>query len=124
MAEENGRAPLTKEALADRSRFQFKHEELELPEIGGYIVLKTLSVAERDSLPDLVDKDGEPDVSTPKLAAIFAAAVAEPKLTAAEAEEFLGAWPAAALDKVIEKFGELAGGEKEQSAAAGAFPGE
>lgn len=124
MSEGNGRAPLTKEALADRSRFQFRSEELELPELDGYVVLKSLSVEERDNLPELTDKDGNPDVSIGKLAAIFAAAVDQPKLTPAEAEEFLGSWPATALDRVIEKFGEIAGNETERSAAAREFPGE
>lgn len=123
MTKTNGRAPLTKEALADRSRFQFRKEELELPELDGFVVLKALSVEERDELPDLTDKDGNPDVSIPKLAAIFAAAVAEPDVTAKEAEVWLGGWPASALDRVIEKFGEIAGNEEERSAAAGEFPG-
>jgi hypothetical protein len=124
MTEGNGRAPLTKEALADRSRFQFRSEELELPELDGFVVLKALSVEERDNLPDLTDDAGNPDVSIGKLAAIFAAAVDQPKLTAEEAEEFLGSWPASALDRVIEKFGEIAGNETERSAAAREFPGE
>jgi len=125
MTEGNGRAPLTKEALADRSRFQFRSEELEIPELDGYVVVKQLSVEERDNLPELTGPDGKtPDVSIDKLAAIFVAAVSEPKLTKDEAVAFLGAWPASALDRVIEKFGEIAGNEEERSAAAREFPGE
>lgn len=126
MSESNGTSasgPLSKEALADASRFQFVTDKVDLPEIGGFLVLKTLSVKERDGLPDLVDKDGNPDVSIPKLAAIFATAVSDPDVTQEEAEAFLPGWPATALDKVIEKFGELVGvGEDEAAKAAGAFP--
>jgi hypothetical protein len=121
---DNGPAPLTAEALADRSRFQFRHEDLDLSEyISGIVLkLKSLSVAERDALPDLIDKDGNPDVSVPKLAAVFAAVVEVPKVTPEQAESFLKDWPAAALDKVIEKFGEMTGTREESKAAAGTFP--
>lgn len=130
----NGRASLTKEALADRSRFQFKKENLDLGEwiTGVVLELKTLSVRERDDLPDLVGDDGQADVTIPKLAAVFAAVVdnatvdGQPlgRLTKEEAEGFLGQWPAEALDKVIEKFGELTGDKEEQRKAASAFPGD
>lgn len=119
----NGRA--SKAALADKSRFRFKEDELDLSEhIDGVVLgLKSLSVGERDKLPDLVDGDGKPDVDVPKLAAVFAAVVSDPKVSAGEAEEFLADWPAEALDAVIEKFGELTGA-KESGKAAATFSGE
>lgn len=118
----NGRAPLTKEELADRARFQFREQEVELPELDGYVVLRALSVEEREALPDLVDKDGNPDLSTDNLAAVFAAALKTPELSTAEAKEFVKDWPAAALDRVITAFGDLNGTREEQKAAAGTFP--
>lgn len=116
---------LSKDQLANASKFSFDEEVLELPEIdGGKIMLKTLSVDERDSLPDLVNPDGSDASSTAKLAAYFSACVKTPDVTAEEAEKFLGKWPATALDKVLKKFAEMAGATKEeQSAAAGEFPG-
>lgn len=120
-------APLSLNDLADVGRFQFEKDTVDLPEIGGYIVCRTLSVAERDALPDLTKIDPDsgkevPDVSVDKLAEIFAATVCEPKATLEQAKQFLPGWPATALDKVIEKFGELVGVDEEAREAAGAFP--
>ena len=130
----NGRASLTKEALADRTRFQFKKEKLDLSEwiTGVVLELKTLSVKERDDLPELVDAEGNASVTIDKLAAVFAAVVdnavvdGQPLggLSKEEAQGFLGAWPADALDQVIQKFGELTGDREEQRKAASAFPGD
>jgi hypothetical protein len=127
MSDENGSGELplaTKEDLADTGKFQWKRERLELPEIGSAIMLKTLSVEERDALPELSDADGNPDGSIPKLAAVFAAVVETPKLTKQEAEATLRKWPAEALDKVLVEFGKLAGGEEEAREAAGTFPAD
>lgn len=118
----NGRAPLTKDQLADRTRFQWREQEVELDELGGYVVLVALSVEAREALPDLVDKDGVPVLTSENLAAVLAAACKEPKLTADEAKEFVSDWPASAIDKVITAFGDLNGTREEQSAAAGTFP--
>jgi len=109
-------ARLSKEQLSDRKRYQFRTEEVEIPELGGSVEVKTLSVKERDQLPDLTDEKGNADASVEKLAQVFAAVVSDPKVTAKEAEGFLGDLPATALDRVIEKFGELLEGKEDQSA--------
>jgi hypothetical protein len=109
-------ARLNKEQLADRSRYQFKTEEVEIPELGGSVEVKTLSVKERDSLPDLVDEDGKPQASVENLAKVFSAVVSDPEVTEQEAQGFLGDLPATALDRVIEKFGELLGTSEEEAA--------
>src|SRR4051794_6506369 len=117
MGSGNGAAPdEVVEALSDSSRFQFKRDVIDVSEFitGVRLHLKTLSVDERQELPDLVDENGKPDSSTPKLAAVFAAVVEnveideveKPALSAEQALVFLGGWPTPALDMVIEKFGE------------------
>jgi hypothetical protein len=130
-------ARLSKEALANRSRFQFQTQEVPLPELGdpdGTIAVRSLSVAQRDALPHLnvpvLDGDGKPvldgegnpvtkpDMSVEKLAEVFAVAVVDPSLSAAEANEFLGGWPIEALDRVFEKFSELIGTSKEEQSEA------
>lgn len=118
-------ARLTKEQLADRSRYKFNSEEVEIPELGGSVEIKTLTVKERDALPELVRvvEDGEgnksivADASLADTAKAFATVVSDPKLTQEEAEAFLGDLPASALDRVIEKFGELLSVKEEDSAA-------
>jgi len=114
--------------LADRSRFDFRYEVVELPEIGGKIKLKSLSVEEREMLPDLRKLSEEDDVGKRTEGAIKAAAftfaliVAEPKVTAEEAEKFLGDWPAKAYDRVNEAYDKLLGGGEEEKAAYREFP--
>jgi hypothetical protein len=113
---------LTKDQLADRSRYKFKDEEVDIPELGGSVLVKTLSVAERDALPDLIDADGKPDSSVSKLAQLFCAVVCDPKLTQDEAEAFLGELPATALDRVVEAFGELVGTKEAADKTVREFP--
>lgn len=123
-------ARLSKEDLADRSRYKFESREVEIPELGGSVEVRTLSVEERDELPDLVKpvlRDGKPvydddgqqvtetDASIEKLAATWAAVVSDPKLTADEAADLLRPMPAPVLDRVIAEFGKLLGEGKEEA---------
>ena len=107
-------ARLSKQQLADTSRYQFNSEEVEIPELDGSVLVKTLSVKERNDLPDLVDEDGKPKAGVDELAGVFAAVVSEPKVTVKEAKGFLGDLPAPALDRVIETFGELLEGKEDE----------
>lgn len=110
---------LTKAQIKDRSRYQFKAEEVEIPELDGSVEVKTLSVKERDELPDLIDEDGKASAGLKELAGVFAAVVSDPKVSAKEAEGFLGDLPAPALDRVIEKFGELLSDKDDQGKDVG-----
>jgi DnaJ-domain-containing protein 1 len=124
----NGHKRLSVDELADRARFRFREEELEIPEVGGSIVLKSLSVREREMLPDPtelleVDDVGERTKRAIKNAAqVFSVIVAEPEVTPEQAEEFLGDWPADAFDRVTSAYGDLVGGKEDEKAAASAFP--
>lgn len=109
-------ARLSKDELLDTSRYKFSTEEVDLPELGGSVQLKQLSVEERDKLPSLIDEDGRPNASVEGLAEVWAVVVADPKLTVEEAKAFLGKLPGTALDRVIEKFGEMM--ETSEEAAA------
>jgi hypothetical protein len=113
---------LTKEQLADKSRYQFKDQEVDIPELGGSVLVKTLSVAERDALPDLTDKDGKPNATVGKLAQLFVGVVCDPKLSLDEAKAFLGDLPATALDRVVEAFGELVGTKEDADKTVREFP--
>lgn len=115
-------ARLTLDQLRDKSRYEFKTEDVDLPELGGSVAVKTLSVAERDKLPDMTDENGKPNASVADLAKTFATIVSEPKLTSEEAEAILGDLPATALDKVIEKFSELLGTKEATDQTVREFP--
>lgn len=118
----NGKPPkLTKEQLADRTRFRFREEDIELPELGGTVTLKSLTVGEREDLPDMVDEEGKPDGSVAKIAQLVAAAVSEPKMTAEEVAAYIPFWPAEALDKLLIAYGKMNGNEEELAAAAKEF---
>lgn len=124
----NGKTVLSAEQLADRSRFKFRDTTLEIPEIGGSIVIKSLTVRERESLPDIsdvmdTDDRGKRTRKAIKNSAIaFSIIVKEPDVTAEQAEEFLGDWPAEALDRLTVAYRDLVGNKEEAAAASGEFP--
>jgi len=119
---------LTKADLADRTRFRFREQELEIPELDGTITLKSLSVREREMLPDPgvlkeIDDEGQrTERALQNAATVFSCIVADPDLSAEEAAEFLGDWPSEAFDRVTAAYSELIGGEEEQKAASAEFP--
>lgn len=113
---------LTKDQLADRSRYQFRDKEVDIPELGGSVLVKTLSVAERDKLPDLTDENGKSIATVEKLAELFVAVVNDPELTLDEAKAFLGDLPATAFDRVVEAFGELVGTKEDADKTVREFP--
>lgn len=111
-------ARLSKEQLRDKGRYQFRTGEVELPELGGSVEVRTLSVKERDALPDMTDENGKPNASVGDLATVFATVVSDPKLTPDEAKQFLGDLPATALDKVNIRFAELLGTEEDKKSGS------
>lgn len=113
---------LTKEQLADRGRYQFKDKEVEIPELGGSVQVRTLSVADRNDLPELTDKDGNSIATVEKLAQLFVAVVTDPKLSVEEATAFLGELPSTAFDRVVEAFGELTGTKEDADKTVREFP--
>ena len=111
-------ALLSKEQLKDKARYQFKSTEVDLPELGGSVKVRTLSVKERNALPELVEIDDQGRVksiaSVDDLAETFATLVSEPKLTVEEAKSFLGDLPATAYDRVQTEFAKLLGTEDDR----------
>jgi hypothetical protein len=131
-SEGNGHRILTAEDLANKVRFKFRETELDLTDKGvpGIIVLKSLTVREREQLPDPVDLTEVDDRGERTRRAlesageVFALIVAQPKVTAEAAAEFLGDWPTEAYDAISEAYGSMVGNREEAQAAAGEFPKE
>jgi hypothetical protein len=126
---QNGGGMLSAEQLADKTRFRFRESVLDLTDtIGGKITLKSLSVREREELPDAVDLTEVTDTgertqkAISSAAQVFAVIVSEPKVTVEQAEQFLGDWPAEAFDAVTAAYGQMVGNREEAKAAAGEFP--
>lgn len=134
-------ARLTKEQLADKSRYQFKTKEVEVEELGGSVQVRSLSVAKRAELPTLLEPqldeagqvvtgaDGDPILkrvgSIDDLAVTIATVVSDPELSVEEAKGIVGDWPAEAFDAVLRTFGEMFGDRDPEEAAevAKEFPG-
>lgn len=113
----------TAEDLRNTAKFRFKTETLPIPEVGVSLVLRSLSIRQREDLPDI---DPEADVTTEetiaKLAETFSIIVHQPKVTAEEAQVFLGDWPAEALDRLMVAYVQMQGSKEEEAVAYGAFP--
>lgn len=103
---------LTKEQLADTSRFKLYEEELELPELDGTVLVRTLSIGKRRALRPVRDEDGQ--LTKEGMAAQLVALVVDPVLTQEEAEAIIDKFPATAYDKVQFKLAELLGTEEER----------
>lgn len=116
-------ARLSKAKLADHSKFHFAEEEVDLPEIGGSVLVRSPSVQQREELAKHAP-DSEGDWSISDTARLFSIVVVDPQVTAEEAEAFLGEWPGAALDRVLAKFAELIGGKEDLRDAVGEFQGQ
>jgi hypothetical protein len=106
--------------------FSFIEEEVEVPQLGGSVLLRELSVGKRSALLDgLVSDDGKVLKTMELQARTFAAACADPVFTPKEVADFLPEWPATVLDKVFSVINEKLGGvtgEEEAAEAASDFP--
>jgi len=120
---------LSADDLADRTRFRFREEAVEIPEIGGKVVLKSLSVREREMLPDASELSEVDDLgkrtekALQNAAQTFSVIVVDPKIDPDGWAKFIGDWPAEAFDRITAAYGELVGTEGEVQAAADEFPG-
>jgi hypothetical protein len=113
---------LTAEALRDKARFTFEESALEIPELGGKVGLRALSVGQRKRLtaqyPDSV-KNWKLEHTAMGLAAY----VQHPQMTIKEWTETIAPWPALALDRLQNEIRSLSDiDEKEEAAAAMEFP--
>jgi hypothetical protein len=121
---------LSADDLADRTRYRFREEVLEVPELGGSIVIRSLTVRQREALPsplELMEIDDEgkrTEAAMDAAGTTFAQIIAEPKLTEEQARSFIGDWPAEAYDRVTEAYRKLVGDDEEEvvQAAAAEFP--
>lgn len=114
--------------LADKTRFKFREHEIEVPELDGNLVLRSLTVAERESLPDPaeleeLDDEGErTEKAMEATAKVFSIIVAEPKVSFEQARDFIPTWPAEALDRVTAAYRLFVGNKEEVTAAGAEFP--
>lgn len=127
-AETEGGGFLTKEQLQDRARFNFKESTLEIPELGGKVKIRALSVGQRNSLAEELPKtevlpDGTVKTSgkwTLKHTAMgLEKYVSEPTMSLDDWTATIKPWPAMALDRLQAKIRELVNLTPEEEASAG-----
>src|SRR4029079_13962304 len=112
-------ARLSKANLADRGKYRFTQEEVELPNIKGddgkpgTVVVRSPSVKRRDE----INRETPDEPSEWKIehnAVIFAGTVGDPEMTKEEWTEVLPEWPAADMDVLLTKFNELVGADPKE----------
>lgn len=114
---------LTKEALQDRARFSFEERTLDLPEFGGKVGLRGLSVGDRESLSKRMP-DSPKAWKRMHTAMSLAEYVIAPEMTTDEWTETIAPWPASALDRINREISEIINVTTEEENAAGMeFPG-
>lgn len=116
---------LTKEREAEASRsLAFQEREVEMPELGGSLLVRQLSAQQRNSLlSGLVDASGKLNDLNAFQVRMFAAGVADPSYSVDEAEERSRQWPGPMWDRVQDALAEMSGKPEEvQRDAAQEFP--
>lgn len=112
---------LTAEEIADTSRYKLEPETLPLPEIGGAVRVKPMTVEQRLALPSMRDDEGNWAPTLDAMAASFASVLIEPELTPKQAEKFIGKLPTTAYDAVQLKIAEMVGSIEEERATRKEF---
>lgn len=112
---------LTAEEIADTSRYKVEPETLPLPELGGAVKVKPMTVEQRLELPSMRDDNGNWAPTIEAMAASFASVLCEPELTPEETAKFLGKMPTTAYDAVQLKIAEMIGSVEEERATRKEF---
>lgn len=110
-------------ASADHD-FDFLEEEVEVPQLGGSILLRELTVKRRSKLlTGLLDENGNVKDVAEMNVRMFAASCIEPKISEREARKFIPKWPATVYDAAMEPLKRLGGDASEEvSKAEAEFP--
>jgi hypothetical protein len=112
---------LTAEQLnesADRD-FTLKEEEVEIPQLGGTVLLRELTTGRRAKLlKGITDENGNVSDAMEFQNRLVAAALIEPAVKTAEVRRWLHKWPATEADKILDAVGRLGGDKKKEEANA------
>lgn len=91
-----------------QQRLGFEEREIELPELGGSILVRGLSAGKRSRLLNgLMDDNGQIRDYAEMAARQFAAAVVDPKVTVVEARMIQEMWPREVWDRVIDVLNDM-----------------
>ncbi len=114
---------LTREQLADAARFSWDEKTLEVPELGGKLGIRGLSVAEQNQLDNQIPDDLA-KWTLKHTALSFSKFVVKPEMTEAQWLEVIKPMPNKALLRINRALNGLIGlRDEEDNAAALEFPG-
>lgn len=114
-------ARLTAEQLnaSATHEFGFNEEEVEIPQLGGTILLRELTVSRRSKLlSGLLDENGNVKDVAEMNVRMFAASCVEPQVSAREARKFIPKWPATVYDAAMEPLKRLGADAGEEASTA------
>lgn len=99
--------------------FDFKEEEVEIPELGGTILLRELPVGRRSKLlKGITDENGNVSDVAEFQTRLLAASCIDPVLKTAEVRKWLPKWPSTTADRALDAIGRLGGDKKKEAANA------
>lgn len=120
---------LTPEQLnaSKNHEWEFDEEEVEIPQLGGSVLLRELTVKRQGVLlSGLQDEHGNIKDIVKMQVRLFAAGCVEPRMKESEVEKFLPSWPTTEAKRVFDVINKLGGpefeAEKEAEAAEAEFP--
>jgi hypothetical protein len=104
--------------------FDFREEEVDVPQLGGSILLRELDVKRRSKLLNgLLDENGNVKDVAEMNVRMFAASCVDPPVGSREARKFIPKWPATVYDAAMEPLKRLGGDAGEEvSKAETEFP--
>jgi hypothetical protein len=109
---------LTKEQLQDRARFTFEERPLEIPELGGKVLLRALSVAERNRLSNQLPDDAK-NWQLKHTALSLSTYVKSVEMSLDDWTETIKPWPAQALDRINQEITKIINISIEEENSAG-----
>lgn len=100
--------------------FQLKEEEVEIPQLGGTVLLRELTTSRRAKLlKGITDENGNVSDVQEFQCRLTAAALVEPAgIKTAEVRKWLPKWPATEADKILDAVNRLGGDKKKEAANA------
>jgi hypothetical protein len=99
--------------------FQLKEEEVEIPQLGGSVLLRELTSGRRAKLmKGITDENGNINDVMEFQNRLAAASLIDPVVKTAEVRKWLHKWPATEADKILDAVNRLGGDKKKEAANA------
>jgi hypothetical protein len=99
--------------------FTLKEEEVEIPQLGGTVLLRELTSGRRARLlKGITDENGNVSDVQEFQNRLAAASLIDPQVETKEVRRWLHKWPATEADRIMDAVGRLGGDKKKEAANA------